>query len=212
MEIYNQEGVDAIGNAGKPIPGQSLTADPAEKKPFLASPQHTEFKEALDETVANLLLEENYMPIIQAVSDGMPITDIAMQLGYVGFREGKWNPDLMIMLMEPLMYTIMALAEKAGVPYRIDDEDNGEDEQELEMEKNNNIKNIAKAKLNKTINKPSNVLPSDIIEDIENLDMPDSLLSKPADEEELPQEGMGNIEEVEAPQEGQEESILNKGQ
>ena len=80
------------------------------------------------------------------------------------------------------------------------------------MEKNNNIKNIAKAKLNKTINKPSNVLPSDIIEDIENLDMPDSLLSKPADEEELPQEGMGNIEEVEAPQEGQEESILNKGQ
>ena len=36
-------------------------------------------------------------------------------MGYVGFREGKWNPDLMMMLIEPFMYLLMALAEKAGI-------------------------------------------------------------------------------------------------
>ena len=39
---------------------------------------------------------------------------------YSGFLEGKWNPDLMVMLMEPTMYMIMALAEKAEIPYQLE--------------------------------------------------------------------------------------------
>ena len=34
MEEYNQAGVDAIASAGKPIPGQSLTSDPDQVRPF----------------------------------------------------------------------------------------------------------------------------------------------------------------------------------
>ena len=127
METYNQEAVEAFAKTGRPIPGQSLTSNPDEPRPFEGQPEFTNFKKALDYTTAELLLEENYTPIVLAIADGVPITDLAMQIGYVGFREGKWNPDLMLMLMEPLMYLLMALAEKADIEYRIDDEDDEED-------------------------------------------------------------------------------------
>jgi hypothetical protein len=177
MEQYNQEAVDAFTNVGRPIPGQSLTSNPDEPRPFEGPPDFVNFKEALDYITAELLLEENYMPMVAAIADGVPITDLAMQIGYVGFREGKFNPDLMMMLMEPLMYLLMALAEKAGVEYRIDDEDDDEDDSLFE-EKAKNISETVKQSIN-TGKVPSGVLPTNIVEQIENLEIPQqSLLSK----------------------------------
>ena len=194
MEQYNQEAVDAFVNTGRPIPGQSLTSNPDEPRPFEGPPDFTNFKEALDYIAAELLLEENYLPMIAAIDDGVPITDLAMQIGYVGFREGKFNPDLMMMLMEPIMYLLMALAEKAGIEYRIDDEDDDEDEDTMFQEQTNNLKNTIKEKIN-TSKVPSGVLPSDIQQQIQNLEIPqESLLSKPEQQPEA------------------EQSLLNRGQ
>ena len=117
-----------------------------------------------------------------------------MQIGYVGFREGKFNPDLMMMLMEPIMYLLMALAEKAGIEYRIDSEDDDEDEDNMFQEQTNNLKNTIKEKIN-TSKVPSGVLPSDIQQQIQNLEIPqESLLSKPEQQPEA------------------EQSLLNRGQ
>ena len=185
MEQYNQEAVDAFVNTGRPIPGQSLTSNPDEPRPFEGPPDFTNFKEALDYIAAELLLEENYLPMIAAIDDGVPITDLAMQIGYVGFREGKFNPDLMMMLMEPIMYLLMALAEKAGIEYRIDDEDDDDDEDEnsIFLEKSKNIADTIKEKVNSG-KVPSGVLPTNIVEQIENINMPqESLLSRPEEEE-----------------------------
>jgi len=185
MEEYSQEGVDALANAGKPIPGQSLTYNPDEARPFERPPEFTNFKEALDFTASELLLEENYMPLMAAIGDGVTIIDLAAQIGYVGFREGKWNPDLMLMLMEPLMYLLMALAEKADIQYRIDaeDEDDEEDETILE-EKAKNIAETVKQKVSKIEGVPAGALPKDIVEKIEAIEIPeDSLLAKPETEE-----------------------------
>ena len=182
MEQYNQEAVDAFTNVGRPIPGQSLTANPDEPRPFEGPPDFTNFKEALDYIAAELLLEENYMPMMAAIADGVPITDLAMQIGYVGFREGKFNPELMMMLMEPLMYLLMALAEKAGIEYRIDSEDDDEDDDTLFEEKAKNIADTVKQNVN-TGRVPSGVLPTNIVEQIEELQVPEqSLLSKPQEE------------------------------
>ena len=79
MEEYNQEAVDAFANKGRPIPGQSLTANPDEPRPFEGPPDFVNFKEALDFIASELLLEENYMPMMAAIADGVPITDLAMQ-------------------------------------------------------------------------------------------------------------------------------------
>ena len=52
MEEYSQEGVNALAQAGRAIPGQSLTANPDEPRPFEGAPDFTNFKEALDYTAA----------------------------------------------------------------------------------------------------------------------------------------------------------------
>ena len=193
MEGYSQEAVDAFAQAGRPIPGQSLTSNPDEPRPFERPPDFTNFKEALDYTTAELLEEEAYISIVAALGDGVPVTDLAMQIGYVGFREGKWNPDLMMMLMEPLMYLLMALAEKAGVAYRVDDEDEDEEDDTLFEEKAKNIAETVKEKVDKG-QIPSGALPSDIVAKIEALEMPqESLLAQPEEpmvEEEQPQQSL----------------------
>ena len=134
--------------------------------------------------------------MMAAIADGVPITDLAMQIGYVGFREGKFNPDLMMMLMEPLMYLLMALAEKAGIEYRIDDEDDDEDDDSLFEEKAKNIADTVKQNVN-TGKIPSGVLPTNIVEQIEEIQIPEqSLLSKTQEE----------------PQPEMQQNLLDRGQ
>ncbi len=191
MEEYSQEAVDAFAQAGRPIPGQSLTSNPDEPRPFEGPPDFTNFKEALDYVAAELLLEENFMPMVLAMGDGVPVTDLAMQIGYVGFREGKWNPDLMMMLMEPLMYLLMALAEKAGIKYRIDDEDDDDDEDTTSDQSNQfeQLKKVTKEKFPTKSSVSKTALPSDILEKVEELEIPqESLLAKPAEEEDIIEE------------------------
>ena len=190
MEEYSQERVNALAQSGRAIPGQSLTANPDEPRPFEGAPDFTNFKEALDYTAAELLLEENYMPLMMAIGDGVPIVDLATQIGYVGFREGKWNPDLMMMLLEPIMYLLMALAEKAGIEYRIDSEDDDEDEDSIFQEKTNNIAQSLKNEVTENKGVPAGVLPKNIVAEIEELEIPsESLLAK--QEEEEPQSLLG---------------------
>ena len=174
--------------------------NPDEPRPFEGATDFTNFKEALDYTTAELLLEENYMPMVLAIGDGVPVTDLAMQIGYVGFREGKWNPDLMMMLMEPLIYLLMALAEKAGIEYRIDSDDEDDEDDTLFEEKAKNIADTIK-KQNDKGKIPSGVLPDNVLQQIEKLEMPqESLLEKP-------QEAVMEEETVQPQQ-----SLLSKGQ
>jgi len=181
MEQYSQEGVDAIVNAGKPIPGQSLTNNPEEPSPFEGPTEFTKFKEALDYVAAELLQEDVYTAVVLALGDGVTVTDMATQIGYVGFREGKWNPDLMLMLMEPLMYLLMSLCEKAGIQYRVDSEDNPDEEsdQSLLEQKAKNIAEMTKAKMEKASGIPAGAIPKDIEAKLEQIEIPqESLLAK----------------------------------
>ena len=202
QEEYNQEAVDAFANTGRPVPGQSLTSNPDEPRPFEGPPEFTNFKEALDYTVVELLEPEAYLSLMGAVGDNVPILDLVMQITYVGFREGKWNPDLMMMLVEPLIYTLMALAEKADIEYRIDSDDDDDDDSLFE-EKANNIADVAAAKLKEKDVVPSGIIPSEIMQQIEATEVPEGLLSKPEQTEEVIEEPM--IEE-------QQESLLSRGQ
>jgi|TARA_R110002126_G_scaffold1632_2_gene9544 hypothetical protein len=199
QEEYSQEAVDAFANTGRPIPGQSLTSNPDEPRPFEGATEFTNFKEALDYTVTELLDPEAYLSLMGAVGDNVPILDLVMQITYVGFREGKWNPDLMLMLVEPLIFVLMSLAEKAGIEYRIDSEDDDDDDTMFE-ERAKNIAEVAKEKLQNSNKSPAGLINQEILQKIEEAEVPQSLLSKP---EETMSEEM-NVKE--------EQSLLNKGQ
>jgi len=199
QEEYSKEAVDAFANTGRPIPGQSLTSNPNEPRPFEGAPEFTNFKEALDYTVTELLDPKAYLSLMGAVGDNVPILDLVMQITYVGFREGKWNPDLMLMLVEPLIFVLMSLAEKAGIEYRIDSEDDDDDDTVFE-ERAKNIAEVAKEKVKNNSKSPSGLINQEILEKIEEAEVPQSLLSKP--EEPVSEEI--NVEE--------EQSLLSKGQ
>jgi hypothetical protein len=135
IETYDEKGIEAYANNKPPIPGQSLTASPDEPRPFESPPEFTNFREALNSVTTELLQEEVYIPLIEAIGSGIPLTDLAMQILYEGFREGKWNPDLLMLLVEPLIFVLMALAEKSGIDYRLtgDEEDDLDAEEEAEL-------------------------------------------------------------------------------
>ena len=199
QEQYSQEAIDAITNRGHAIPGQSLTSNPDEPRPFEGPPEFVNFKEALDFTVGELLEKDTYMSLMAAIGDGVPILDLVMQITYVGFREGRWNPDLMMMLIEPLIYTLMALAEKADIEYRIDNEEDEDDDDSILEEKARNIAEAARDKMGDTGVIPASAVPSEIISKIEKAEVPQGLLAKP-EQQEQPEE---NIEQ---------QSLLERGQ
>ena len=195
-EEMNPEAVEAFASRGYPIPGQSWTQPVEERRPFEGKPDFVDMQEALEYTALELLDEENYVPIVLALGDGVPVMDLALQMGYVGFREGKWNPDLMLMLLEPFAYLLMALAEKSGVKYRLDsddatalmDMDDGvaDEEEAMLVAKAKNIADVARRKKARAGgNVPEGVLPESIVEKIEEL--PElSLLEKQQDTMEEP--------------------------
>jgi len=182
-EEYNQEGIDALVNSSRPIPGQSLTDNPDQSYPWESPPEYTNFNKAFNYLAEELLEEEIYVPLMVAMGQGVPISDITLQLLQRGFQEGKWNPDMFLMLIEPTMYLLMALAEKSGIEPRLygDEEDDldPEDEDDIAKMKANNLAELTKEKVGDMPKAPSGVLPEEVLEEIETLEVPESLLAQP---------------------------------
>jgi len=182
-EEYNQEGIDALVNSSRPIPGQSLTDNPDQSYPWESPPEYTDFNKAFNYLAEELLEEEIYVPLMVAMGQGVPISDITLQLLQRGFQEGKWNPDMFMMLIEPTMYLLMALAEKSGIEPRLygDEEDDldPEDEDDIAKMKANNLAELTKEKVGDMPKAPSGVLPEEVLKEIETLEVPESLLAQP---------------------------------
>ncbi len=47
-----------------------------------------------------------------------------------GFQEGKWNPDLMLLLIEPTIYLLMWLASQVDIDFQLDSDGDDWDEEE----------------------------------------------------------------------------------
>ena len=180
-EEYNQEGIDALVNSSRPIPGQSLTQDPDTSYPWEGPPEFTDFKQAFNYIAEELLEEEVYVSLVVAMGQGVPISDITLQILQRGFQEGKWNPDMLLMLIEPTMYLLLALAEKAAIEPRLygDEEEDLEpkDEDDIANMKAKNLSALTQEKVGDMSKVPEGVLPADIVKDIEELEMPESLLA-----------------------------------
>jgi hypothetical protein len=128
--------------------------------------------------------EEMYIDVVSAIGQGMPIVNLTEVILTDGFQKGAWNPDLMVQLIEPTMYMLMSMAEKAGVKYKIDDEDDPDmeeatPEEELEMFKG--LTKIAEDRIRGNKKPAQEVLPREIAQQIEKIEVPESLLSKPTE-------------------------------
>ena len=103
-----------------PIPGESLTNDPANPKPFETAPEITTYEEGIQVIADNVLSPEQIGKIIELVRGGIPLGDIAAMIVIKGFMDGKWTPDLLLLLIEPTVYMLMFVCEMAGINYVLD--------------------------------------------------------------------------------------------
>ena len=134
MQEKNQEAINNFAAFQGAIPGQSLTNDPDQKYHWEQPPRITNQQEALDYMTSEILEEENLFPIMRAVSKGVPIGDIVSLMLQQAFQAGLINPDLMLLLLEPLHFVLMAIAEKSGVGYVLYEGENEEEEYEFNIE------------------------------------------------------------------------------
>ena len=167
---------------GQAVPGQSLTNSPDEKYQWEKAPEFTNPRETMLYVFETLTVPETTANILLSISNGVSVIDIASITLYSGFLEGKWNPDLMTILMEPTMYMIMALAEKAGIDYQLEAGDNdrpeemsGEKSVKVLQEGVNELDRIRKQAVERV--NPQSV-PSDVREIIEEKTIEPSILER----------------------------------
>ena len=118
--------LNSTAQLGKAIPGSSLTRSPDDPYPWEKPTEFSNLNESMMYVFETLTVPETTSNILLSLIKGVSIIDIASVALYTGFTEGKWNPDVMLLLMEPTMYMIIALAEKADVNYILDANDENE--------------------------------------------------------------------------------------
>ena len=97
--------------------------------------------------------------------------EIAQTLLFTGFTKGYWNPDLMLILIEPVAYMYMALAERAGIDPVIDLNEDEEEDAEEEFfgisKDNEKLKRLQRNLKGNII--PAGVIDSEMEEKLETL-------------------------------------------
>lgn len=116
IEDEANEGIDPFD---APIPGESLTADTDNKKPWEQAPELTNTDDAVQDIFLNLTEEESLDSLLDMLREGVPVDVITQVVLFRGVMAGKWNPDLMLLLIEPTIYIISALAEWADIDYTL---------------------------------------------------------------------------------------------
>ena len=191
MAVQNPEHLDIEAFGGlspfnRPVPGQSLTNDPANKAPWESPPTFTTVQDATVALVEDCFSEENFKMIALALADDMPVGNLAAIILQEGFNKGAWNADLLMMLMEPLMYILMAIAEKCDIDYLLyegdtyesyEDEDNPEEVVKNLKSMSGNIReNLALKDLRPTQISEKSV-PKKVLQKIEQIEPSQEILS-----------------------------------
>ena len=184
---YDPKGLEFLSTNGRPIPGESLTNSPDTPYPWEQATQFTELEPAIDALFIELTEPEAYHSVINLIDNNVPIGDIAQIILTDGFQKGMWNPDLLLLLVEPVMYMLMALGEKAGIMdaviYSDEQEDYDDDDKQL-----NSIEKAIDIAQDKVVPKlKSGVMPQNIQEKIKEFTPPElpSLLAQQPQENNL---------------------------
>lgn len=187
-ELINVEAFGGRTPFERPIPGQSLTNNPDSKYPWEQPPMYTDIESAVMSIVNDSYEKETYKMIALGLADGMPVGSMASMILQVGFQEGKWNPDLMMLLIEPTMYILAAIAEQCGINYLLYEGDTfesyDEDEEEIDRQTATNLKDMnVKMKENLKFKdlRPSQItkqsVPEEALEVIEEFEPPQEVVS-----------------------------------
>ena len=133
-ERLQQNQFDEVGvnpfNA--PVPGESLTSSPETPKAWETPPEYTNQDDAMMAVYMVLTEQETLRGLIEIISDGIPLDELAQVVLYKGYTEGKYTPDMMLMLAEPTIYLLIAIADYAEIKdYVLYSEEDGDPDTEI---------------------------------------------------------------------------------
>ncbi len=98
-----------------PIPGQSLTQDPDQRMAYEGPPQITDQQEFADHLFVRLCEPEILPGVLQSMRKGIPIEDVTLKILRSQVQKGVISVDLMMLSIEPTIYTLIALATSAEI-------------------------------------------------------------------------------------------------
>ena len=111
----NQFDEAGINPFNAPVPGESLTTSPDTPKSWERPPQFTNEDDAMVEIYLRLTERDKLKSLIGLIDDGIPLDEIAQVVLYKGYTEGQFNPDLMMLLIEPTIYLLISIADYADI-------------------------------------------------------------------------------------------------
>jgi len=117
-----------------PVPGQSLTNAPDDRYPWEQPPEYTSVRDAREKIFLDMLEPERLKGIQNLMMNEISVNTIAEVILTEGFRKGKFNPDMMLNLLEPTMYMLMAIGEKSGIEPIVDSDGYDDDEDEEDVQ------------------------------------------------------------------------------
>jgi hypothetical protein len=111
-----------------PVPGQSLTQDPSNRLPHETAPKYTDLQEFIDESFLLISDPEKLPMLLDSMRKKVPVEYIAQKFLMAAVTKGQINTDLMMSAIEPIIYTLIAMATYGGVDPVLYPEDEMEDE------------------------------------------------------------------------------------
>lgn len=125
MELTTEDIDNYAVNNTRKIAGQSLTEDPSTPPPYLKAPKFTGKEEAINYFFDYITDEERFTEIMEILEEGVPVMDVVQLILMHSFEKGEINPDMMMLLAEPVAFILLGFAEREGIVANIveDDED-----------------------------------------------------------------------------------------
>lgn len=97
-----------------PIAGQSLTDTPG-NYPWEHSPQFATVEDASHSIWNGMHKEETMEKILVLLDAGLTVEEIVKVIVFAGFVEGKFNPDVGLLLVPIVSDMVVAIGKKAGI-------------------------------------------------------------------------------------------------
>jgi hypothetical protein len=167
-EMYDNIGMDPFDS---PVPGESLTNNPDQRYPWERPPKYTDINEALQDTFLELTSEEIYSDLLDQIRSGMPLDELTQYIIFKGYSAGYWTTDLMLLLAEPVLYILIALAEHNGIfDYTVYDgeQDELEDNEAVELIEDDAARmKPKKSKMSQAMGNVKDVVPDSLLSMIE---------------------------------------------
>ena len=169
MEEYiPQEGtIEAKDNFAPAPPGHSLTEDNTKwawgKPPKVVAPE-----QALEQAINSLKEDRIQLELVKLLLGGASIEMLVESYLFQGFQEGRFSPDVAVLIKAPLAFYIASIAEESNIPYRFFENKNALDEGTMDddtliemMQQNNpSMFNFIRNKINQSIREGDRPLKS----------------------------------------------------